>query len=190
MHKKRRTWTRTIEKAKTAHWKEFLDSAGEGHLWKAISYTRARESYASIPPLRRETEEITDHTEKAKLLMETFFPNMAQPEDVAHTEKREEIPWVRLTEEEVHRALQAAKPMKAPGEDGLPMLVWKQLWQWLKEAILRLFTASVNLGYYPEQWKRAKIIVLHRAVGPADRIMFCCGKDRAHPLHQKEGRAN
>jgi hypothetical protein len=42
MRKKRRAWTRTIEKAKAAHWKEFLDSAGEGHLWKAISYTCAR----------------------------------------------------------------------------------------------------------------------------------------------------
>jgi hypothetical protein len=80
--------------------------------------------------------------------METFFPNMAQPDDEAHTEQREEIPWAPLTEEEVHRALQAAKPMKAPGEDGLPMLVWKQLWQ------------------CPEQWKRAKIIVLRKPGKP------------------------
>ncbi|KAI3043037.1 hypothetical protein CBS147353_11847 [Aspergillus niger] len=98
--------------------------------------------------------------------METFFPNMAQPEDEAHTEQREEIPWVPITEEEVHRALQAAKPMNAPGEDGLPMLVWKQLWQWLSEVILWIFTASVNLGYYPEQWKRAKIIVLRKPGKP------------------------
>ncbi|THC94016.1 hypothetical protein EYZ11_006525 [Aspergillus tanneri] len=166
MRQKRRAWTRTIEKAKAAHWKEFLDSTGEGYLWKAISYTRARESYTSIPPLRRGTEEIQDYAEKAKLLIETFFPNMAQPEDEAHTEQREEIPWVPITEEEVHRALQAAKPMKAPGEDRLPMLVWKQLWQWLNKVILRVFTASVNLGYYPEQWKRAKIIVLRKPGKP------------------------
>jgi hypothetical protein len=58
--------------------------------------------YASIPPLRQETEEITDHTEKAKLLIETFFPNMAQPEGEAHTEQREEIPWTPIIEGEVH----------------------------------------------------------------------------------------
>jgi hypothetical protein len=166
LRKKRRAWTRAIEKAKAGHWKEFLDSAGEGHLWKATAYTPTRESYTSIPPLRRETEEITDQAEKAKLLMETFFPRMAQPEDEAHLEQREEIPWVPITKEEVHRALQAAKPMKAPGEDGLPTLVWKNLWQWLHEAILRIFTASVNLGYYPEQWKRAKIIVLRKPGKP------------------------
>jgi hypothetical protein len=56
--------------------------------------------------------------------------------------------------------------MKAPGEDGLPMLLWKQLWQWLYEVILRVFTASVNLGYYPGQWKRAKIFVLRKPGKP------------------------
>jgi hypothetical protein len=111
MRRKCRAWTRTIGKTKAAHWKEFPDSAGDGHLWKEISYKRARESYASIPPLRRETQEITDHAEKARLLMETFFPNMVQPEDGTHTEHREEIPWIPITEGEVRRALQAAKPM-------------------------------------------------------------------------------
>jgi hypothetical protein len=46
------------------------------------------------------------------------------------------------------------------------MLVWKQQWQWLNEVILRIFTASVNLGYYPEQWERAKIIVLRKPGKP------------------------
>jgi hypothetical protein len=56
--------------------------------------------------------------------------------------------------------------MKAPGEDGIPMLVWRQLWQWLKIEILQIFTVLVNLGYYPEQWKRAKIIVLWKPGKP------------------------
>lgn len=30
MQRKRRAWTRTIEKAKSSHWKQFLDEAGEG----------------------------------------------------------------------------------------------------------------------------------------------------------------
>ncbi|GFF62105.1 RNA-directed DNA polymerase (Reverse transcriptase) [Aspergillus udagawae] len=45
--------------------------------------------------------------------------------------------------------------MKAPGEDGIPTLVFRIF-----------FTASVNLGYYPEQWKRAKIIVLRKPGKP------------------------
>lgn len=123
MRTKRRTWTRAIEKAKATHWKELLDSAGKGHLWKAASYMRPRESYGSIPPLKRETGEITDNADKAKLFMESFFPKMAPPENEADMELREEIPWVPITEQKINRALQAAKPMKPPGEDGMPMLV-------------------------------------------------------------------
>ncbi|KAI3045365.1 hypothetical protein CBS147353_11800 [Aspergillus niger] len=51
----------------------------------------------------------------------------ATPEDEAHTEQREEIPWVPITEEEVHRALQAAKPMKHP----------EKMWKRAKIIVLR-----------------------------------------------------
>jgi hypothetical protein len=51
--------------------------------------------------------------------METFFSKMAQPESEADLEQREDIPWNPITEQEVHRALQATNPMKAPGEDGI-----------------------------------------------------------------------
>lgn len=166
MRTKRRAWTRAIEKAKATHWKDFLDSAGEGHLWKAASYMRPRESYGNIPPLKQDKGETADNTEKARLFMRTFFPRMAPPEDTMEMEQREEIPWTPITEQEVYRALRAAKPMKAPGEDGIPMLVWRQLWQWLRTEILRIFTASVNLGYYPEKWKRARIVVLRKPGKP------------------------
>jgi hypothetical protein len=33
MQRKRRAWTRKIEKVKASHWKQFLDEAGEGMLW-------------------------------------------------------------------------------------------------------------------------------------------------------------
>lgn len=52
MRAKRRAWTRAIKKVKGTHWKDFLDSAGEGHLWKAASYIRPWEAYGNIPPLK------------------------------------------------------------------------------------------------------------------------------------------
>lgn len=32
MHQSRRAWNWTVEEAKTSHWKQFLDEAGEGKL--------------------------------------------------------------------------------------------------------------------------------------------------------------
>jgi hypothetical protein len=127
MRIKRRAWTRTIEKAKAAHWKEFLDGAAEGHLWKAASYMCPQESYGNIPPLKTATEEVSDNEGKAKLLLDTFFPKTADPikEDVPL--QHQEIRWEPVTAQEIHRALTAAKGTTAPGEDGIPTLVWKQL---------------------------------------------------------------
>jgi hypothetical protein len=52
MRQKRRAWTQTIEKAKTSHWRQFLDEAGEGKLWKSATYMRPRDSWGCIPALK------------------------------------------------------------------------------------------------------------------------------------------
>ena len=77
-----------------------------------------------------------------------------------------ELPWQPITELEIQRSLRATKSSTAPGEDGLPMLVWKHLWNPLKELIARIFTASINLGYHPKRWRSARIVVLRKPGKP------------------------
>jgi hypothetical protein len=48
--------------------------------------------------------------------------------------------------EEVEQRLFAAKSWRAPGDDGLPTIVWKQIWPAVKERVLVLFQTSLNLG--------------------------------------------
>jgi hypothetical protein len=76
------------------------------------------------------------------------------------------LPWQPITELEIQRSLKAANGSTAPGEDGLPTLVWKQLWRHLKVYITGIFTASVNLGYHPKRWRSAKIVVLRKPKKP------------------------
>lgn len=166
MCRKRRIWTRTIEKAKSVHWKEFLDTAGEGHLWKAASYMAPKDSYANIPPLKVDSEEVSDHHDKARVFLETFFPKMVDPNEETPIPQREEIPWEPITELEIQRALGAAKGKTAPGEDGIPTLVCKRLWKYIGKVTTHIFTASVELGYYLQQWKRAMIVVLRKPGKP------------------------
>lgn len=78
----------------------------------------------------------------------------------------EELQWEPITELEIYRSIRAAKGTTAPGEDSIPTLVWKKLWAYLPTAITYIFTRSVELGHYPGQWKRAKIVVLRRPGKP------------------------
>ena len=45
--------------------------------------------------------------------------------------------------------------------------VRQNLWPYISVAVTRTFTASLNLGHYPQRWKTAKIVVL-RKPGKAD----------------------
>jgi hypothetical protein len=53
---------------------------------------------------------------------------------------------LRLTMEKVERKVFATKPWKAPGDDGLPAMVWKQVWPAVKDRVLLLFQASLDNG--------------------------------------------
>ena len=67
-----------------------------------------------------------------------------------------------LMMEEVEEKVMEAKAWKAPGQDGLPAMVWKQLWSVVKERVLRLFYISLSEGQLPDQWRTAKIIPLKK----------------------------
>ncbi|WAO97151.1 Hypothetical protein NCS54_01486500 [Fusarium falciforme] len=67
-----------------------------------------------------------------------------------------------LTMEEVEEKIMEAKAWKAPGEDGLPAMVWKQLWPVVKERVMHLFHTSLGEGQLPDQWRSAKIIPLKK----------------------------
>ncbi|KAI1856664.1 uncharacterized protein JN550_013728 [Neoarthrinium moseri] len=68
--------------------------------------------------------------------------------------------------EEVDRQTMAASPWKAAGEDGLPVMVWKQVWPVVKERVLSLSQLSLDTGELPHQWRLAKVIPLKKAEKP------------------------
>ncbi|KID81146.1 hypothetical protein MGU_11475 [Metarhizium guizhouense ARSEF 977] len=104
-----------------------------------------------VPPLKRQDGSLAkDKVEQAEELLSTFFP--PQPtviEGEGHRPQRREVPMPDLTMEEVEQKVMAAKPWKAPGEDGLPAMVWKQLWPVVKDRVLHLFKTSLRDGELP-----------------------------------------
>ena len=161
MHTKRREWTRAIEKAKASHWKDFLDQTSSRTVWKTTPYLERQDNYACIPTLRTGDIEYADNPGKARALLECFFPTTQQPMPEMIVAE-DEIPWEPITEQEIANALKKAKKSTAPGHDGLPTLVWYELWLYVSSYVTQIFSSSINLRYYPQQWKIAKIVVLRK----------------------------
>jgi hypothetical protein len=153
-----------IRKQKKGHWDDFLSD--HANIWKAAKYLnpRSKDKFDKIPSLRRTDMSSTSSVaEQAEELLGTFFPPLPSIiEDERLRPQRTPLAMPRLTLEEVERRVFAAKSWKAPGADGLPSVVWKNLWPAVKDRILALFQTSIDQGEVPAQWRHAKIIPLKK----------------------------
>ncbi|KAK1463703.1 zinc knuckle [Colletotrichum tamarilloi] len=153
-----------IRQQKKSHWEDFL--AGDTNIWKAAKYLDASKgaSFDKIPLLKRADGSPTeDAAEQAEELLSTFLPPLPNTiEEEGGRPQRSPVPLPNLTLGEAERQLFAAKPWKAPGEDGLPVTVWKHTWLVVKGRVLSLFQASLDEGTLPQQWRHAKIIPLKK----------------------------
>jgi hypothetical protein len=153
-----------VRRQKKAHWEEFL--ADDTNIWQAAKYLDPQGSSAfdKIPPLtRRDGSTTKDKTEQAEELLSVFFPPLPpRIEDEGPRPQRTAVSMPPLTIEEVERRIFAAKSWKAPGDDGLPAMVWKQVWPAVKDRVLLLFQTSLDEGELPTQWRNAKIIPLKK----------------------------
>ena len=153
-----------IRKQKKSHWKDFLSD--EQNIWQAAKYLKPGVDTWSdkVPSLRKQDGSTTDgRGEQAAELLKTFFPPLpAVIENEGQRPHRRELPMHDLSMQEIEDKVMTASPWKAPGEDGLPSMVWRQLWSVVKDRVLHLFRTSLRDGQVPSQWRKAKIIPLKK----------------------------
>ena len=62
-----------------------------------------------------------------------------------------------LTEDEFLKAFKSLKINKAPGFDQIDVNLINQIYNHIKEPLIRIFGDSIKLGVFPEKLKLAKV---------------------------------
>jgi len=165
-----------IEKQKKDHWNQFLDEPT--NIWKVAKYLDG-DGQATFSPIQRITKlsslahageqgqdhnrYVTDNEGIAAELLASFFPPTAEPSIGEAREYHTQLPHEPLQKHEVERALWAANQDKAPGPDGLPMRVWREVWPVLQDELTAVMSRSLQEARLPDVWKKASIVPLRKA---------------------------
>jgi hypothetical protein len=154
----------SIRRQKKTHWQDFLEDGT--NIWQSAKYLKPGSGIMGdkIPPLQKaDGTKTSDTAEQADALLAAFFPPLPGViDDEGDRPRRREVDMPMITLEEVEQKVMAAQSWKAPGEDGLPAMVWKQLWPVVQNRVLHLFRTSLIEGILPDQWRSAKIIPLKK----------------------------
>ncbi len=121
----RRAYHAAIRKQQRHHWKTLLEEASDRTVWQASKYATQEQGSATasrIPNLKSASGEATSNQEKAKVLLEMFFPPLppADLEDTHGYDYPAGLDCPDITELEVRKAIKALSPFKAPGPNAIP----------------------------------------------------------------------
>ncbi|KAJ5146657.1 hypothetical protein N7526_000009 [Penicillium atrosanguineum] len=126
-----------------------------------------------------ENQTIDDDHGKAHALLEAFFPPLPSILDGPHEEVQQLAPlhMETINAHETEAALLKMASWKAPGPDGLLVVVWQRIWPLVKHWVVEIFQASLCFSYFPANY----------AVLACDKYLgnFNIQKEKSRTGHEK-----
>ncbi|GJQ68734.1 hypothetical protein Trydic_g17266 [Trypoxylus dichotomus] len=149
-------------------------------LWKMAKALKPKSG--KIPPLKSETgiiNEPKDKTEEfANYFENTFLPNKPASNDLekfanainglARTDYGDELDPPQTTTEELLDIIKRLKNRKVPGRDGITNAAIKHLHLGAIDALRDIINGVLRYQHFPQTWKHATVIVLHKTGKPKD----------------------
>ncbi|CAK9834318.1 Putative 115 kDa protein in type-1 retrotransposable element R1DM [Anthophora retusa] len=172
-YKERRTaLRRAIKESKARSWKELLGSL-DGDPW-------GRPYRLVLGKLRPCAPPVTESLDPAVLdrVVDALFPSSGGAAALPPWMEEDEgsppppTPWTEdlaVTEAELGDAVRRmAAKNTAPGPDGIPGKIWAAALGVLGPRMRRLFDRCLELGEFPERWRRGRMVLLRKEGRPVD----------------------
>lgn len=142
-------------------------SSSENGLWKLVKWAKNRQdiSPACTPAHARPDGKLVHRPEvKAELLRHAFFPPPCQADlsDINGYQYAPSIECPDIALPEIEKAVHRAGPNKAPGADGVINSILHKTLDLLLPSLHKVFNACLQLGYCPQHFKEAVIVVLRK----------------------------
>jgi len=150
---------KAIKAAKNKHWSSFLLAATPQSLWTAKRFAsrRAQPRFPSLPGAETPLQ-------MNNVLLDHFFPPKEHFSPPRRLRPNKSAP--PLTTDEIAAPLSKCSPTSAPGLDGIPYSVWKQVNKINPSILLNILTPLVLLGYHPASLKGSNGVVLDKPGKP------------------------
>ncbi|CAH1273930.1 Hypp5238 [Branchiostoma lanceolatum] len=149
--------------------KQGLDEGSQKPFWKYIK--AQRQDFIGVPPLKHKGKLFSEAKDKAFILLQEF-------KSVFVSEISNYVPWMgpshplisdlTVHPDGVRKLLNAVKPHKASGPDGIPNRVLKKLAGELALVLAALFNQSLQHGCVPEDWTKAMVTPVFKKGGVHD----------------------
>lgn len=155
---------RTIKEYKEQKWVNFVAEKTNSDIHEIPRILKYKKQ--EIPALITEKgytttiEETIDHL--GKTYEKQFTPNINTTPILPYTEETEEEENMEITKEELEETIKNMKNNKAPGLDNIWPIQIKKLPPKATEELLRIYNAALKTGHYPNSWKTAVIIPIHK----------------------------
>lgn len=172
-----------VKELKNERWGNLLNDIKPSSqvMWKLSRF--CKKGPKTLPPLIKDGRIHITAKEKADLVREAFNKNHQNPldgDDPVHTQKINQEVERNLKDstavidseladvDEIKHVIRNLKNSKAPGLDGINNSLLKQLPQRGIEFLKFIVNSCLSLSYFPNCWKHAKVIALHKPGKPTN----------------------
>ncbi len=141
--------------------------------WSTLKHFISENENKTIPPLQHADTIIDGEMEKSNILNNFFRDQtlLLEPDTSAPTIEpytlRNNLESITFTENEIETLLAKVPLGKASGPDGVNNRILKELKHELATPLTDLFNASIQLGQFPNEWKKANVVPIFKAGNPS-----------------------